>query len=238
MRVSVTYTPAEFESRDTSGATVVVIDCFRASTSIVAALAAGARAVYPYLAVEEAREAARGREGAVLAGERGGARIEGFDLGNSPGEFTRSAVGGRDVMMTTTNGTRMLVAATRAEAVYVGAFVNAAATARSAAAEGRDIVLAAAGTEGEFSIEDALCAGMMAGRILAEGGGKGDDSAQFAILAYEKAKGGLRQAALGGKGAANVIALGLEKDLDACMAVDSIAAAAKVWREPLRVVKA
>jgi len=237
VKISATFTPAEFEARDVSGATVVIIDCFRASTSIVAALSAGASAVYPFPSVAQAREAARTRPGAVLAGERGGARIPGFDLGNSPGEFSTKSVGGRDVMMTTTNGTRLLAAAGKAADAYVAAFVNAAATADALLRRGGDVILAAAGTEGSFSVEDALCGGLIAAGISGASGATFDDGAAFAILGYERTRGDLRAAALLGRGAANVRALGLDVDLEACLLVDSMPVVARAVREPLRVVK-
>jgi len=238
MKVSVTLLPGALESTDVSDRTVVAIDCFRASTSIVAALAAGAKAVYPFLTVEDARKAAPSIPDAVLAGERGGAKIEGFDLGNSPAEFTNAAVAGRNVVMTTTNGTRLFIAAIKARSVFVGAFVNASVTAEVAAKTGRDIVLAAAGTEGYFSIEDSLCAGMLADKIRRRANVTLDDAAEFALLAYDRAKEDLGRVALRGRGARNVLALGLDGDLKYALAIDSAPTVAKVIREPLRIVKA
>src|SRR5262249_5944787 len=111
---------------DLAGGLAVVIDVLRASTTICHALAAGAKEVIPCLEVEEARERAnRYVPGdAVLGGERGGLRIEGFDLGNSPREYTPTTVGGRTVLFTTTNGTRAMRQCTEAARVVIGAFVN------------------------------------------------------------------------------------------------------------------
>jgi 2-phosphosulfolactate phosphatase len=237
MRIAATWNPTEVDNRDLSRHTVIVIDCFRASTSIVAALAAGAKAVYPFLDVEDARKAAAAIPGAVLAGERGGRRIEGFDLGNSPGEFTPASVGGRDVVMTTTNGTRLLLAVSGSDSVFVAGFVNARATAAAAASVGRDILLAAAGTEGHFSIEDALCAGMLAATLAGEYHGECDDAAEFARLACERAQDDLAGAALSGLGAANVMRLGLREDLDYALRVDALPVVAKVVNAPLRVMR-
>jgi len=237
MNVSVTYSLGEIRARDISESTVVVIDCFRASTSIVSALAAGANAVYPFSGVGQARKEAAARGNVILAGERGGARIPGFALGNSPGEFTAEAVGGRDVVMTTTNGTQILTASSSAADVFVAGFVNASVTARAVLAIGSDVVLAAAGTEGHFSVEDGLCAGLLTALVAAEGRIVPDDAAIFARAAYEGAKPNVAAAARAGRGARNVKALGLEKDLDVCLAIDSMPIIAKVALGPLRVVR-
>lgn len=237
MNISATFTPAEFEGRDVSCASVVVIDCLRASTSIVAALASGAKAVYPFLTVADAVAFAGERAGAVLAGERGAARIDGFDIGNSPGEFTPDAVGGRDVVMTTTNGTRLLALAEKASAVYVGCFTNAQATVQALSDCDSDVILAAAGTGGLFSIEDALCAGLMVALLDSQCRCIEDDAASFARLAYDRAKGGLRAAVDAGIGATNVRKAGLAADVDFCMDVDSSHTVAMALSDPLRIVK-
>lgn len=235
MTVFVSYTPAELGALDISGAAVVAIDCFRASTSIVAALSSGARAVRPFLTVEEVRGAARGRQGVVTAGERKCARVEGFDLGNSPREFSPDVVEGKEVFMSTTNGTALLTAAAGAASVYVAGFVNARATANALSAWRDDIIIAAAGTEGLFSVEDSLCAGLIAG--LLEEGRALHDSALFARLAYQSARDDLRGATSLGRGAANIMAAGLGADIDVCLAVDSMPVAARVEPTPLRVVR-
>ncbi len=238
MRVTVTFMPTQFESHDVSGADVVVIDCLRASTCIVTALAAGATAVYAFLTVEEAVAFRGRRPEALLGGERGGARIEGFDLGNSPREYTTESVGGREVIMTTTNGTRLLASATRARRIFVAGFVNATVTAAALAGAPGDVVLACAGTEGYFSVEDALAAGLIATRLVENGRATEDDSSAFARLAYASAAADLQGAVADGRGAQNVRRIGLAPDIDAALAVDSIPLVAPVEREPLRVVRA
>jgi 2-phosphosulfolactate phosphatase len=107
-----------------AGGVAVVIDVLRATTVIVHALAAGCRAVVPSGEIEEARCRAAGITGKVLlAGERRGVPIPGFDLGNSPGEYTAKVCKGATVVLTTTNGTRALLRAAEADRVLVAAFV-------------------------------------------------------------------------------------------------------------------
>ncbi|MCD6405853.1 MAG: 2-phosphosulfolactate phosphatase [Planctomycetes bacterium] len=237
MRVSVTFTPVELESRDVSEARVVVIDCFRASTSVVTALASGAVAVYPFLGIREALEEKAARPTAILAGERGGVKIDGFDLGNSPREFSSPEIAGSEIIMTTTNGTRLLAAAVGAGELLTAGFVNAAATASALAGSGGDVILAAAGTEGYFSIEDVLCAGFLV-RLLGESGRiETDDQAAFAMAAAKCPWDAVRRMALGGRGADNVRTAGHDEDLENCLRIDTIPLVARVTGPPLVITR-
>jgi 2-phosphosulfolactate phosphatase len=147
-------TPAALEE-----SAVVVIDVLRATTTIIHALAAGATEVIPCLEVDEARQiAARLGRDAVLGGERGGVRIAGFELGNSPDEYCARTVGGKTVVFTTTNGTRAMRLCGRARNVLIGGFVNLAAVCRRLA--GQPILhIICAGTNNEITREDVLLAG-------------------------------------------------------------------------------
>jgi 2-phosphosulfolactate phosphatase len=165
--IDVALTLEEVRAMPLTGVTAVVLDVVRASTTIVAALAGGARAVVPVATLDEAR--ALGRDGNVgpvlVGGERGGAPPPGFDRGNSPAEYTPERVRGRTVAFTTTNGTRALLALDGARRIAVGGFVNAAAVARWVAAEPGDTLLVCAGERGRFCLEDAVCAGLLVSRL-------------------------------------------------------------------------
>jgi 2-phosphosulfolactate phosphatase len=154
------YLPLDVPTEEMAGTTVVVIDVLRATSTICQALAAGARDVVPFLEVEEALAAADkvGRAEVVLGGERGGKRIDGFDLGNSPSEYTPGAVGGRRVFITTTNGTRAMHHARPAARVILGSFLNLSAVMASVKDEPRVDILCA-GTDGRVTGEDILAAG-------------------------------------------------------------------------------
>ena len=99
-----------------------------------------------------------------MAGEEGGLRIPGFGLGNSPPEFTREAVGGRDMILTTSNGTRTLRAVGEGRAVAIGAFLNRSAVGRWLISRDEDSLIVCSGYEGGFSLEDAVCAGAIVDR--------------------------------------------------------------------------
>ncbi len=165
MRVDVAYTPASLAGGALAGATALVIDVLRASTSIITALANGCAGVVPVGEPAEAIRRAAGAPGALVAGERKGDPLEGFHLGNSPLEFTRERVGGRIVFLTTSNGTGALLAVRAAEAIGVAAFVNAGAAAAWALAAGRNLVIACAGDVGRRSLEDEVCAGLIVEQV-------------------------------------------------------------------------
>lgn len=147
------------------GSAAVVVDVLRATTSIALALDHGAAAVVPAETACDARARAGRRPGSLLAGERGGLRIDGFDLGNSPAEFTPERVGGRTVVMSTTNGTRAILAAASAEIVLAGALVNRSPTAARLAGHDGPVHVVCAGTDGAVSLDDCLAAGAIIARL-------------------------------------------------------------------------
>lgn len=167
LRIGTALSAAEAEGREMAGRTAVVIDVVRATTVIVEALAAGVRAIYPTVSMEEAIRLAQtmGREDTLLCGERRGLKIEGFDLGNSPSEFTPERVDGCRLVMSTTNGTRALWAAQNATRVVIAAFTNLTAVAKSVAGAS-EVVLVCAGKEGGFALDDALCAGHLVQALI------------------------------------------------------------------------
>ena len=164
MKVDVFMSPNEMASGDTQGRVVAVIDVLRASTCIAVALDNGAKSVIPEESADDVvtRSKQFERSQVCLAGERRMLMIPGFDLGNSPLEFTSEAVSGRTVLISTTNGTRALLGVQGARDVVIASYVNmsaAAAMLRTAARSDTDIAIVCAGTEGHFSLEDAACAG-------------------------------------------------------------------------------
>jgi 2-phosphosulfolactate phosphatase len=235
--LNVHFLPKLIPPRAMFGSAVVVIDVLRASTTIAAALAAGASEILPCLSVDDARHRATGSntEGdesespPLLGGERGGERIEGFDLGNSPAEYTAERVAGRRIVFTTTNGTKALLASRDATRIVIGSFVNAAAVV-AALSEDEKIDLVCAGTDGEVTAEDVLLAGMLADRlaiqdtalvlsdqaILAQTGWQNTAAAIEADPPRTTLLDALRQST-GGK---NLTALALDADIEYAAEVD------------------
>ena len=148
-----------------AGATVLVVDVLRASTTMIAALANGAESIVPVAEPDDAR--ARKGSGVLVAGERRGEKLPGFDLGNSPVEFAATPLTGRTVVFTTSNGTRALLATRGAVAVGIAALVNATAAASWAVAQGRDVTVLCAGERGSLSLDDHVCAGLLVERLRA-----------------------------------------------------------------------
>jgi 2-phosphosulfolactate phosphatase len=170
-RINVYALPKFADPEVLAGGTVVVIDVLRASTTVVYALHAGAKAIMPCREIDDARSIAKrySRNEIILGGERGGMPIDGFDLGNSPEEYTPELVQGKTVIFTTTNGTQALLHAQKAKQIFLGAFVNASAVAQKLL--GHDAVhLLCAGTDGQPTDEDILLAGMLAEKLQRGGG--------------------------------------------------------------------
>ena len=226
--INVHLLPALVEPHELVGRTVVVIDVLRATTTIIHALAAGAKEVVPLLEVEEARQLAAKLPGqAVLGGERGGQRIEGFDLGNSPLEYTPAAVGGKTLVFTTTNGTRAMLRCKQAHRILIVAFVNFSAVCRELAEE-QQIDIVCAGTDGHVTREDTLLAGAIVEdcRSSRKESFVCNDQAEIAADAWRTAVGSLSgrdplAAALReSRGGRNLIEIGQENDIDLAAQID------------------
>jgi 2-phosphosulfolactate phosphatase len=207
MRVHVAFTPAE----EVAAPVGIVVDVLRATSTMAQALAAGYRRVLCCSEVDEARGIAAREGDAVLAGERGTVRIDGFHFGNSPREFLEPTAG--TVVLTTTNGTRLLLAAAeRCELVLVGSLLNLGAVVAAAAGTGaRDVAVLCAGVEGELAMDDAYCAGRMAAAL----GGELADSAAAAIRlagSFPSHEAGLDAS----QSARNLHASGLDEDIAWC----------------------
>jgi 2-phosphosulfolactate phosphatase len=200
----------------------VVVDVFRASTTIAAALAGGARFVLPVADVEQAMRLAEpyAENEVLLAGERDCQRIEGFQLGNSPREYTREVVAGKVVIFTTTNGTRALAAAKDSGAVFIGCFVNFSAVADAVAGFDAVTVLCA-GNNGRLSLEDFACAGGLVAR-LAKRTAQLDDAALAARAAYKNLRENLTRFLTTTEHARRLAGLGFRADLEFALKVDSV----------------
>src|SRR5438270_9058708 len=164
MRLDVFFTPHQAKPADTAGRLVVIVDVLRASTTVATALGNGAKTVMPLEGADEviSRSKEFHRSQIILAGEQKMLPITGFDLGNSPQDFTKEAVEGKTILITTTNGTRALLGVQGARDIVIGSYVNFTAVLalmKVAASSNTDITIICAGEEGGFTLEDAACAG-------------------------------------------------------------------------------
>ncbi len=163
MQVDVIASVNEARSDDFINKTVVVIDVLRATSTIVTALEFGCAGVIP---VETVSQALKLQEsGMLLGGERFCKKILGFDLGNSPVEYMHRDLTEKRIIITTTNGTRALQKTHKAANILAGSVLNARSCAEAAIQLKRDIVLVCAGTQDDFSLEDGLCAGLIADEL-------------------------------------------------------------------------
>jgi len=148
---------------------VIVIDVLRASSVMITALENGANAFIPVSTVEEARQKAEmfHDETILLCGERDTKTINGFHLGNSPQAYTRDKVEGKTLIFTTSNGTLALNRLQEAAEVFIGSFLNMKALVHRFL-ELEDVVLVCAGTNNNFSMDDAMCAALFIDEIMKE----------------------------------------------------------------------
>ena len=207
MRVHVAFTPGE----QTPAAVGIVVDVLRATSTMTQALAAGYRRVLCCAEIEDARAIAESEGNVKLAGERRLEHIEGFDFGNSPREVAGEAAAAT-LVLTTTNGTRLLVAAAaRFDQVYVGSLLNLGAVAQAARDTGEDVAVLCAGVLGELALDDAYCAGRI---VTVLGGDHMDSAAAAARLAasFPNSEAGLGAS----RSARNLRKHGLEADIEWC----------------------
>lgn len=234
MRLDVVFTPAELAAGELAGRTVVVIDVLRATSTIVEALANGARSVYPVAAMDDAVRLARemGRSDVLLCGERRLERIEGFDLGNSPGEFTAERVGERVLVMSTTNGTPTFRAASTAARAVAASFLNLSAVTAWLASDEQvgDVTVICAGRAGRFALEDAVCAGALAVRLQqgVEGSRDMNDAANAAAMLAARHEPALESLLACTTAGRMLVELGYGDDIGACAAVDRHSAVPKL----------
>jgi 2-phosphosulfolactate phosphatase len=204
---------------------------------MIHALAAGCTAVRPCQEVDEARElAGKMRAGRVLlGGERGGLPPPGFDLGNSPREYTAKVCCGATLVLTTTNGTRACFRAVEAERILVAGFVNYSAVCEQLRQEHRPVHMICAGTEGEIALEDTLLAGALVDFLSEVSEVRLNDSARLAWDCFENHGQVLLGALQIGKGGTHLQRLGFGEDIQAAAQVDQFNLVPEVRRDPLRI---
>ncbi|MFO7889309.1 MAG: 2-phosphosulfolactate phosphatase [bacterium] len=171
MRVDVILSPRYLSEYDLSHNLVVVVDVFRATSTIITAIHNGARQVVPFMKTEEVeKKAAEYPADEVLkCGERKGYKFSGFDLGNSPLKYTRDEIYKKTLLFTSTNGSQVFKKVTPAGKILIGGFLNVNNVVDSIVKNKVDCIIACAGNYGKISIEDSVCAGMILARLQENG---------------------------------------------------------------------
>lgn len=219
------------------GSVAVAIDVLRATTTIVAALASGCREVRPCADVDAARALADSmRAGKVLlGGERGGVKLPGFDLGNSPREYSQAVCQDKMLVFTTTNGTRAICRVAEAARGLIGAFVNFSAVCEQLRHDPRPVHLVCAGCEGQPALEDTLLAGALVDCLSDSTEVRLNDSARLAWDCFENHGRVLLGALEVSEGGVRLRSLGMGDDLAAAAEVDRVHLAPELRRDPLRI---
>jgi 2-phosphosulfolactate phosphatase len=220
-----------------AGGIAVVVDVLRATTTIVHALAAGCTVVRPCAEIEEAQALAGSMPAGrvLLAGERGGQQLAGFDLGNSPRAFTPRNCCGCTLVFTTSNGTRALLRAAEAERVLVAAFVNFSAVCEQLRQDPRPLHILCAGTDCEVSLEDTLLAGAMVEFLAQNFEVRLNDAARLAWDCFENHGCVLDGAMQLGRAGAILQQLGYDEDIRAACKIDRFNLVPELRRDPVRV---
>ncbi len=243
IKVEALFTPAEFQALhdlDLANTTCVVFDVLRATSSMITALGNGAEALIPVAEIDHALQLKKERPELMLAGERGGVciRIEGsnpvtFDLGNSPREFQRGVVDGRTIVITTTNGTRALLACRAAPVILVASFLNLTATCdRIHSGTPKKLLLVCGGTFHEAAYEDILCAGAVVDILKKKNALDLADSALLAWKAYRLEERDLTSALGQSRNGRRLLEQpDLRDDVEFCAQRDRIALVARLERD-------
>lgn len=214
-RIEVCLTPALLHLYDISNSIVVVIDVLRATSSIVYGIDNGATAIIPVAHVEDCL--AYSGKGFLLAAERDGSVVEGYDFGNSPFSYTKEKVGGKTVVLTTTNGTKALhMARETAHQVVIGSFLNLQALCGWLKEQDKSVLLLCAGWKEQFNLEDTLFAGAVVAELRKDFT-HFDDSSVAAEDLYQLAKNDLRTYIRKSSHSYRLALLNIEEDVRFCL---------------------
>jgi 2-phosphosulfolactate phosphatase len=226
MKLELYFTPAGINGDQISGKTSVVIDILRATTVAAVALHNGARDIIPMASIGDASSMKQklDHSSVILGGERHGQKVEGFDLGNSPFEYSPNVVENKSIILASTNGSGALIRGSEAKTCFSCAFINISAIFEKVIDQKEDIAIICAGNKGGFSLEDALCGGMLVYKLkLADKGFEPEnDAAWIAMGLYEKHKDDLAGALRESDHGKFLVKLGFEQDIAFCAKEDHL----------------
>ena len=240
MRVDIQLHPIPPHPERLSDLIVVVIDALRATSVIVHAIWQGAKEIIPVATVEEAFQMIKiFPEGTtLLGGERETRKIEGFDLGNSPREYIAEKVKGKRLILTTTNGTKAFHFVSSGKEIMVGSFFNIGAVSEKCLATGTDLFIFPSGDEGNFSLEDTVCGGMLIDLLIKKRGNSIDltDASYTALILYQRFEANLLGAFHLSRHGKELVDVGAGEDLLYCTQID-ITSLVPIFRDGVIRVK-
>ena len=176
--VEVCFAPGDYENFKGKSEIVVVIDVLRATSAICAAFQNGIKSIIPVATIEEAREYQK--KGYLVGAERKGQIVEGFDFGNSPYSYMKDELKGKEVVLSTTNGTKALSIVSDAPIVVVGALNNLDALCEWLALQDKNVLCLCSGWQNKFNLEDTICAGAISDKLISTGKFKSDEDSSIA----------------------------------------------------------
>jgi 2-phosphosulfolactate phosphatase len=226
MRVALHFVPNQIDEMSLRDGTVVIVDVLRACTSIATALSNGAKEIIPATTVEQAVKISGNLFGDVIlrGGERNGKMIEGFNLGNSPSEYSEEKVKGKSIIFSSSNGSQAMGKARYARDMLICGFVNISAVAACLREANRDFTIVCAGNNGMFSIEDSVCAGMLIQKLVDSKSPDLvlSDAALAAVTLYKSFGRGILKMIKNSEHGRYLTEIGFGADLETCADVDSL----------------
>ena len=224
MFIDIQFLPSPPNLHLLSDRVIVVIDILRATSTMVHALSQGASEIIPVATVEKAFQMAKvfPRDSIILGGERESKKIQGFDLGNSPKEYVIEKVKGKKLILTTTNGTKAFHLVSLGKEILVGSFFNIGAIAKRCLELDPDLLIFPSGDEGNFSLEDTICGGMLIELIIKKSRKPISltDASQCAQILYQRFEANLIKAFHLSSHGRELINRGFGDDLTYCAQID------------------
>ena len=215
--IEVCLSPELIHLFELKGKTVVVVDILRATSCMTTAFAHNIHSMKPVASLEECK--ALKQEGYYIAAERGGQKVDGFDIGNSPFSYMESILEGQKVAVTTTNGTLAITKSATASNVLIGSFLNISAVANKVIDLGQDLIIHCAGWKGSVNAEDTLFAGALIDLLLSNYKMNSDD-ASVAYALYQQHKDDMLDYVSRSSHAQRLQGFGIMKDIEFCLETD------------------
>ncbi len=219
-KIEVCLSPALLHLYDFSNSIVVIIDIFRATSTIAAVLHNGAKEIIPVDSVAECIALGKTTPNSITAGERDGKVAEGLQYGNSPTEYPVNFIKDKTLLLTTTNGTRLLHMVKQSQEILSGSFLNLSAISTYLKSQNKDILLACASWKDRFNIEDTLFAGAVAQNLIGDTFTTNCDSTRAAMQLWHLAKNNLKEYIQDTSHYKRLSAYGLQADMDYCCNID------------------
>lgn len=216
-KVEICFSPELIHLHNLKGKIVVVVDIFRATSTMISALANGITEIQTFADLEECRTMKE--QGYLIAGERNGLTAPGFEMGNSPVAYLNGAYEGRKLAMTTTNGTLAISKSSGADEILIGAFPNSSATIQYLQSKNQDVLIHCAGWKGMFNLEDSLYAGALV-KSLESSHEASEDGALAMKALFEKEGHDLKGFLSKASHAKRLQNHNIESDIDFCLTLD------------------